>query len=59
MAVVLSNGEAGSKWMEVGRPDTVYVDITEHIKDSITTNQDGWADFLCGAGSVSVWVPQT
>jgi alpha-amylase len=59
MAVVLSNGDAGTKWMEVGQPDTVYVDITEHIKESITTNQDGWADFLCGAGSVSVWVPQT
>ena len=58
MAVVMSNGEAGSKWMEVGRADYTYVDMTEHVKEPVTTNEEGWADFRCEAGSVSVWVPQ-
>lgn len=58
MAVVVSNGEAGSKWMEVGRANQVYVDITEHIDEPVTTNEAGWANFRCLAGSVSVWVVQ-
>ncbi len=57
MAVVLSNGDAGSKYMEVGQPNCTYVDITEHIDQPIVTNADGWADFRCEPGSVSVWVP--
>ena len=57
MAVVLSNGDAGSKWMEVSTPNQVYVDATEHIAEAVTTNDEGWADFRCEAGSVSVWVP--
>jgi alpha-amylase len=58
MAVVLSNGSDGTKWMEVGQPNTTYVDITEHIGEPITTNDEGWAEFRCNGGSVSVWVPQ-
>lgn len=58
MAVVLSNGDNGTKWMEVGQPNCTYIDITEHIAEPITTNEEGWADFRCEAGSVSVWVPQ-
>ena len=58
MAVVLSNGEAGSKWMEVGQANTTYMDITEHVDEPVMTNEEGWADFRCEAGSVSVWVPQ-
>ncbi|QKQ76084.1 alpha-amylase [Nostoc sp. TCL240-02] len=59
MAVVLSNGEEGTKWMEVGQPNSTYIDITEHFSEPITTNDEGWADFRCNAGSVSVWVPQS
>jgi alpha-amylase len=58
MAVVMSNGEGGSKWMNIGHPNSTYVDLTEHIKESITTNDNGWADFHCDGGSVSVWVPE-
>lgn len=58
LAVVISNGGDGRKWMEVGQPNQTYVDLTEHIAESITTNDDGWAEFRCNAGSVSVWVPQ-
>ncbi|MGI0495261.1 alpha-amylase [Alkalinema pantanalense CENA528] len=59
MAVVLSNGSDGSKWMEVGQPNATYVDITEHISEPVVTNDEGWADFRCNGGSVSVWVPET
>lgn len=58
MAVVLSNGDAGTKYMEVGQPNRTYIDITEHISEPVTTNEEGWAEFPCPAGSVSVWVPQ-
>lgn len=58
MAVVLSNGDAGSKWMEVGQANQTYFDLTEHISETITTNDEGWAEFRCEPGSVSVWVPQ-
>lgn len=58
MAVVLSNGEAGTKWMEVGQPNGTYVDVTEHISEPLTTNDEGWAEFPCQGGSVSVWIPE-
>jgi alpha-amylase len=58
MAVVMSNGEGGSKWMNIGHPNSTYIDLTEQIEESITTNDDGWADFHCNGGSVSVWVPE-
>ena len=59
MAVVLSNGGDGTKWMEIGQPNRTYIDITEHITEPIVTNDHGWAEFRCNGGSVSVWVPQT
>jgi alpha-amylase len=58
MAVVMSNGEGGSKWMNIGHPNSTYIDLTEQIEESITTNDDGWADFHCNGGSVSVWIPK-
>ncbi|NJM65745.1 MAG: alpha-amylase [Acaryochloris sp. RU_4_1] len=59
MAVVLSNGEDGSKFMEIGQPNRTYIDITEHISDPVTTSDQGWGEFRCKGGSVSVWVPQS
>jgi len=56
MAVLMSNGGDGFKWMEVGQPDTVYRDYTGHLSETVTTNQYGWGEFRCKAGSVSVWV---
>ncbi len=58
MAVVLSNGDAGTKYMEVGQPNQTYIDMTEHISEPIVTNEEGWGEFRCNAGSVSVWVPR-
>ena len=59
MAVVLTNGEGGSKRMNVGHPNCVYVDVTEQVKESVTTDDEGWADFSTNGGSVSVWLPQS
>ena len=58
MAVLMSDGPAGSKWMEVGKPLTVFRDLTGHIREPITTNGDGWAEWRCPGGSVSVWVEE-
>ncbi len=57
MAVVLSNGDDGVKEMETGAADTTYIDLTGHIGDPVTTNGDGWGEFRCPGGSVSVWIP--
>ncbi|MGB3760119.1 MAG: alpha-amylase, partial [Rivularia sp. (in: cyanobacteria)] len=58
MAVIMSNGAGGNKWMEVGKPNTKFYDLTEHIKEPVSTNEWGWAEFRCNGGSVSVWVEQ-
>jgi alpha-amylase len=56
MAVVLSDGPGGSKWMNVGKPQKEFKDITGNFAQSICTNENGWAEFYCNGGSVSVWV---
>ncbi|MGB2926328.1 MAG: alpha-amylase [Limnothrix sp.] len=58
MVVIMSNGDAGFKSIETGQPNRKFVDVTEHLDEPITTNDEGWADFPCPAGSVSVWVSQ-
>jgi len=58
ISVLLSNGGDGLKHMETGSLNTTYMDITEHINETVITNEEGWGEFRCGAGSVSVWVPQ-
>ena len=57
MAAIMGNGEAGTKWMDVGKPNTTYVDLTQAVTEVVTTNTDGWGEFCCKGGSVSVWVP--
>jgi alpha-amylase len=59
LAVLMSDGPAGSKWMEVGRRDTTFVDVTGHVPAAVRTNADGWAEFRCNGGSVSVWVAES
>lgn len=58
MAVLMSDGPAGSKWMEVGKRNAIFHDLTEHIKEPVHTNGDGWGEFRCNGGSVSVWIEQ-
>ena len=56
LAVIMSNGSDGFKWMRVDRADTVFTDITGHIPEPVRTNADGWGEFRCLGGKVSVWV---
>ncbi|MEL7034874.1 MAG: alpha-amylase [Cyanobacteria bacterium J06592_8] len=58
MAVIMSDSVPGWKWMEVGKPNTKFIDLTEHIKEPIYTNEWGWANFQCNGGSVSVWIEE-
>ncbi len=57
-AVVLSNGEAGSKKMFIGHRHTgkQFVDALEQVHEAITVDESGEATFTCAGGSVSVWV---
>lgn len=57
IAVLLSNADDSSKAMHIGSPGMAYRDITEHITETVTTNAEGWGDFLCQGQKVSVWVP--
>jgi alpha-amylase len=58
MAVVMTNGEAGAKWMNVYRAGKRFRDVTGHVTDGVVTNGDGWGEFRCSGGSVSVWVQE-
>lgn len=51
------NGDDASKAMQAVA-HTTYIDLTEHIDRPIVTDENGWAEFQCKAGSVSVWVPE-
>ena len=56
MAVLLSDGIGGSQWMEVGKANAKFVDLTDHVKEPVYTNDAGWGEFHCQGGSVSVWI---
>ena len=58
MAVLLSAGPGGTKWMEVGKRNVSFADLTGHVKESVFTNEHGWGEFRCQGGSVSVWVQE-
>src|SRR5262245_6798651 len=58
MAVLMSDGPEGTKWMEVGRPNARFRDLTEHVKEPVVANEHGWGEFRCNGGSVSVWVQE-
>lgn len=58
MAVVMSNGGDGYKWMNVFHPNTKFYDQTEHFSEKVRTNADGWGQFLCKGGKVSVWLQE-
>jgi alpha-amylase len=58
LAALISNGsEEGWKWMNTGKPNSPFVDILEHRKETILTNDEGWAKFMVNSESCSVWVP--
>ena len=58
MAVVMTNAGDDTKWMETGKPYTSYRDITNHVDETVETNELGWAPFRTRGGKVSVWVEE-
>lgn len=58
LAVLLSDGPPGSKWMEVRRPHGRFRDLTGHCPEVVEANEWGWAEFRCPGGSVSVWLQE-
>lgn len=55
MAVLMSNFNDQAKWMETGRPNCSYRDMTGHIAGTVQANEWGWARFKTRGGKVSVW----
>lgn len=58
MAVIMSDKSGGSKWMYTGKKNAKFKDYLGNRSDVITTNSDGWGEFKCNGGSVSVWVQE-
>jgi alpha-amylase len=57
MVVVMSNGETGKKRVNTFSKSGVFKDITgHHGEQEINTDGEGWAEFGCPAGKLSVWV---
>ncbi len=57
LAVLLSDGPGGSRWMEVGRRHSGarFSDHLGHRHETVVINADGWGEFYVDGGSVSVW----
>lgn len=56
MAVLMSDGPEGAKWMDVRRPHARFTDRLGHVPGVVVANEHGWAEFRCAGGSVSVWL---
>lgn len=58
LAVLMSNGEVGLKLMEVGKVHTgkVMVDALGSRAEEVLIDENGFGEFYCNAGSVSVWI---
>lgn len=59
-AVLLTNGVASSKWMEIGKRHAgrQFFDYLGNCEGVVLISNDGWAEFRVNGGSVSVWVLQ-
>ncbi|MBQ6344011.1 MAG: alpha-amylase [Anaerolineaceae bacterium] len=61
LAAVLSNGDnSGPLHMFMGEKfaDAVFSDVLGNCTEKVTIGKDGWADFSCVPGRVSIWVTQ-
>ncbi len=56
MAVVITNGTAGTKWMNTYHPGAQFRDATGHVAETIAADASGWAEFRCPDHSLSVWL---
>ena len=58
LAVVLSDGDGGCKYMNVGKnlANNILYDCTGNIKETVYVDKDGNGIFYVNGGSVSVWI---
>lgn len=56
-AIVISNGEDGHKYMELGtkHSNKTFYDFLNNCQETLTLNEKGGATFLTKGGKVSVW----
>ena len=59
MAVVMTNGILGTKWLPTGKPNVTYRDFLEGHTHAITTNNEGWANFSCPDRRTAVWIEES
>ena len=59
-AVILSNKDQYEKPMEVGKAyaGQNFYDLLGRFEHKITIDENGWGNFTCPAGNVSVWIPK-
>lgn len=57
IAVLMTNGEEGFKQMEIGThfAGKTFVDLLGKRTEEVVIDENGVGEFLCAAGSVSVW----
>lgn len=55
IAVLMSNGAKGRKRMRISNGRREFRDVTGGVKQIITTDDEGAAEFTCRARCVSVW----
>ncbi len=58
MIVVLSNGDKGSKKIELGisMSNKVFYDFLGNSKEEVVIDKTGFGEFICPSGELSVWV---
>lgn len=57
-AVVISNGDHGTKVMEIGKryAGRIFFDLLKKSPEEVSINEDGMGEFFAPAGSLSVWI---
>ncbi len=57
IAVLMSNGDEGWKWMYIGKQHAgkTFYDLTGNYSETTIINDDGWGQFKTKSRSVSVW----
>ncbi len=60
LAVLMSNGHGGHKWMYMGHRNAgkTYTDLLGKQSRKVIIDEEGWGEFWTDGGSVSVWVAQ-
>ena len=54
----MSNGAEGIKKMKVGKRHAhkTFIDALSHIHEKVVIDENGFGDFRCKGGAVSVWI---